>query len=168
MSLQKSILCIIEPDRRGFEVLQLAWQQAQRQGAYLIAAHIVDALSSFEADGIPSLTPQQLCVALAEAATDRINIMLAELRATAQLIVAIGPSQSTALHLALTSQADLVMVGAHSPFGLVALQGVTHYPFSVMTVAVQRHWNPLQRLSLSAFRPAKRKLKLLPLPHQPV
>ena len=66
------ILCVIDPDARGEQVLQLAWEHARRHSASLLTAHVVDYHTGFESDHAPFMSPTELAAGLAEAASRRI------------------------------------------------------------------------------------------------
>jgi len=140
------ILCVIDPDERGEQVLRLAWEHARRHGAELLTAHVVDYHTGFESDHVPFLSPAELVTGLAQAACQRIRAMLEKIHPAGNLWVEAGPARQTVIALANDCGADLVIVGSHSPFGLQTTQARTppsHFPFEVLTVQVRRSWNPL-------------------------
>lgn len=140
------ILCVIDPDARGEQVLQLAWEHARRHSAVLLTAHVVDYHTGFESDHAPFMSPTELATGLAEAATRRIRAMLDKIHPSGNLWVEVGPERQTVIALANDCGADLVIVGSHSPFGLRTTQARTvphHFPFEVLTVQVRRSWNPM-------------------------
>ena len=143
------ILCVIDPDARGEQVLQQAWELARRQSAALLTAHVVDYHTGYESDHAPYMSPTELAAGLAEAASRRIRAMLDKIHPAGNLWVEVGPERHTVIELASDCQADLVIVGSHSPFGLRTTQAHTpphHLPFEVLTVEVRRSWNPMQWL----------------------
>jgi nucleotide-binding universal stress UspA family protein len=140
------ILCVIEPDARGEQVLQLASEHARRHSAALLTAHVVDYHTGFESDHAPFMSPTELAAGLAEAASRRIRAMLDKIHPQGNLWVEVGPERQTVIGLANDCGADLVIVGSHSPFGLRTTQARTaphHFPFEVLTVQVRRSWNPM-------------------------
>lgn len=145
----KNILCVIDPDARGEQVLQLAWEHARRHCAALLTAHVVDYHTGYESDHVPFLSPNELAAGLAQAATRRIRAMLDRIHPAGNLWVEIGPEKQSVIALANDCGADLVIVGSHSPYGLRTTQAHTpphHFPFEVLTVEVKRRWNPMQWL----------------------
>jgi nucleotide-binding universal stress UspA family protein len=144
MSQIRRILCVIDPDARGEQVLRLASTHAQRTGAELMTAHVVDYHTGFESSHAPFLSPTQLNAELAGAAFQRIRVMLDKIRAGGKLRVEVGPPRETVIDMATEFAADLVIVGVHSPFGLRTTQANTvpdRFPFEVLTVHVKRSWN---------------------------
>lgn len=140
------ILCVIDPDTRGEQVLRLAWEHARRHAASLLTAHVVDYHTGFESDHAPFLSPAALTTGLAQAASQRIRAMLEKIHPAGNLWVEVGPARQTVIGLAQDCGADLVIVGSHSPFGLWTTQADTpphHFSFEVLTVEVKRSWNPL-------------------------
>jgi universal stress protein A len=140
------ILCVIDPDARGEQVLQLAWEHARRHSAALLTAHVVEYHTGFESDHVPFMSPTELATGLAEAASQRIRAMLDKIHPAGNLWVEVGPERQTVIDLANDSGTDLVIVGSHSPFGLRTTQARTapyHFPFEVLTVQVKRSWNPM-------------------------
>jgi len=146
----KSILCVIDPDARGEQVLQLAWEHARRHSAALLTAHVVDYHTGFESDHAPFMSPTELVAGLAQAASRRIRAMLDRIHPEGNMWVEVGPERATVIELASDCGADLVIVGSHSPFGLRTTQSRTpphHFPFEVLTVEVRRSWNPMHWLN---------------------
>ena len=144
MSQIRRILCVIDPDARGEQVLRIASTHARRTGAELLTAHVVDYHTGFESSHAPFLSPTQLNAELAGAASDRIRAMLSKINAGGKLRVEVGPPRETVIEMANEFGADLVMVGAHSPFGLRTTQAnkaPDRFPFEVLTVHVKRSWN---------------------------
>ncbi len=144
MSQIRRILCVIDPDARGEQVLRLASAHARRTGAELMTAHVVDYLTGFESSHAPFLSPTQLNAELASAAFQRIRAMLRKINPGGKLRVEVGPPRETVVELANESGADLVIVGAHSPFGLRTSQANTapdRFPFEVLTVHAKRSWS---------------------------
>ena len=151
MTTCQRILCVIDPDQRGEQVLRQAVAYAQKQGAEWIAAHVVDYHTGFESDHIPFLTPTQLRLELAAAAAQRIGTMLKDIHGTTgPLLIEIGPARDTVLKIARLLQVDLVMVGSYSPFGLTTMAPHSppeHLPFAVITLRSPRwFWSPLRLL----------------------
>lgn len=145
----KNILCVIDPDARGEQVLQQAWEHARRHSAALLTAHVVDYHTGYESDHAPFMSPTELAAGLAQAASRRIRTMLDRIHPAGNLWVEVGPERHTVIELANDCAADLVIVGSHSPFGLRTTQAHTpphHYPFEVLTVEVKRSWNPMHWL----------------------
>jgi len=145
----KRILCVIDPDRHGEQLLRQAVQHAERCGARLLTAHVVDHHTGYESDHIPFVTPAELSTALAKAAQQRIRAMLDRLYPQGNLWVEVGAARRTVVELATACEADLVIVASHSPFGLHTSQALTpphRWPFEVVTLQVRRHWNPLNLL----------------------
>jgi hypothetical protein len=146
MNQCQRILCVIDPNARGEQVLQQACEYARRHSAALLTAHVVDYHTGFESDHAPFLSPTELATGLAEAATRRIRAMLEKIHPAGNLWVEVGPERQTVIGLAGDCAADLVIVGSHSPFGLRTTQAHTpphHFPFEVLTVEVRRSWNPM-------------------------
>jgi len=144
MSQFRRILCVIDPDARGEQVLRLAWTHAQRTGAELLTAHVVDYHTGFESSHVPFLSPTQVNDELAGAAFRRIQAMLYTIMPGGKLRVDVGPLRETVIEMAYEFRPDLVIVGAHSPFGLRTTQANTapdRLPFEVLTVHTKRSWN---------------------------
>ena len=141
-----NILCVIDPDTRGEQVLQLAWEHARRHSATLLTAHVVDHHTGFESDHVPFMSPAELATGLAQAASQRIRAMLEKIHPAGNLWVEVGQERQSVIRLANDCEANLVIVGSHSPFGLRTTQAHTpphHFPFEVLTVQVRRSWNPM-------------------------
>lgn len=143
------VLCILDPDARGEQVLRQAAALARRLDAPLALAHFVEHGTGCEADHFPFLTPRALNEALAQAARERLVGMLAALHLTGTLWVEVRSCRSGAIRLALQIGAGLVVLGAHSPCGLAPGQagsGPEPLPFDVLRVQVRRdrgawrHW----------------------------
>ena len=142
----KNILCVIDPDARGEQVLRLAWEHARRHSAALLTAHVVDYHTGFESDHAPFMSPTELATGLAQAASERIRAMLDKIHPSGNLWVEVGPARQTVVELANECGAELVIVGSHSPFGLQTTQAHTpphRFPFEVLTVQVRHSWNPM-------------------------
>lgn len=145
----RTIACVIDPDSRGEQLLTQAAAHARRLGARLVAAHFVDHHTGFESDHIPFLAPAELNEALAKAAVERIRAMLDQIDPAASVWVEVGSPRRCAIELAINSGAELVIVGAHNPFGLSTGQAGSppdHLPFEVLSIPVRRNWNPLSLL----------------------
>jgi nucleotide-binding universal stress UspA family protein len=137
------ILCVIDPDARGEQVLRLAWEHARRHSAALLTAHVVDYHTGFESDHAPFLSPAELATGLAQAASQRIRAMLEKIHPSGNLWVEVGPAWQTVIGLANECGADLVIVGSHSPFGLQTTQAHTPpHRSHGSSVQVRRSWNP--------------------------
>lgn len=67
----RPVLCILDPDARGEQVLRQAAALARRLDSPLVLAHFVEHDAGFEADHVPFLTPRALNEALAEVARTR-------------------------------------------------------------------------------------------------
>jgi hypothetical protein len=70
--------------------------------------------------------------------------MLRQIHPGGKLRVEVGPSRETVVEIANEFGADLVIVGAHSAFGLRTTQAKTapyRFPFEVLTVHTKRSWN---------------------------
>ncbi len=151
----RRILCIIDPDARGEQILTQAVAYARQHGAEWVTAHIVDHHTGFESDHVPFLTPMELNLELAAAAAERIGAMLKRIHnVTGPLIIEIGPARATVLKMARLLEVDLVMVGAHSPYGLVTrapFSSPDEFPFAVITLQARRSWNPLKLLRMESF-----------------
>lgn len=150
MSPCRRILCVIDPDARGEQVLTQAVAHARQHNAEWIAAHVVDHHTGFESDHIPFLTPTELNLELAAVAAERIGAMLKKIHdATGPLLIEMGPARATVVKMAKMLGVDLVMVGAHSSYGLVTMAPFSapdELPFAVITLHTRRQWNPLQML----------------------
>lgn len=144
MNQIRRILCVIDPDARGEQVLRLAATHAQRTGAELMTAHVVDYHTGFESSHAPFLSPTQVNAELAGAAFRRIQAMLHKINPASKLRIEVGPPRETVIEMATEYGADLVIVGAHSPFGLRTTQARSapdQFPFEVLTVHAKRAWN---------------------------
>ncbi len=140
----RPVLCILDPDARGEQVLLQAAALARRLDSPLALAHFVEHDAGFEADHVPFLTPRAMNEALAEAARERLGAMLARLHPTASLWVEVAPCRPGAIRLARQLGAGLVVLGAHSPCGLATGQagtGPEPLPFDVLRVEVRPHWD---------------------------
>ncbi|CAK0748615.1 putative Universal stress protein [Gammaproteobacteria bacterium] len=151
----RRILCVIDPDARGEQILTQAVAYARQHGADWVAAHVVDHHTGFESDHIPFLTPMELNLELAAAAAERIAAMLKRIHdATGPLLIEIGPARATVLKMARLLEVDLVMVGSHSSYGLVTrapFSDPEKLPFAVITLQARRSWNPLRLLRMESF-----------------
>ncbi len=144
----RPVLCILDPDARGEQVLRQAAALARRLDSPLVLAHFVEHDAGFEADHVPFLTPRALNEALAEVARVRLRDLLAELHLTASLWVEVRPCRAGAIRLALQLGAGVVVLGAHSPCGLASGQagtGPEPLPFDVLRVQVRRHRDAWRR-----------------------
>jgi hypothetical protein len=136
----RPVLCILDPDARGEQVLLQAAALARRLDSPLALAHFVEHDAGFEADHVPFLTPRALNEALAEVARERLGAMLTALHPAPTLWVEVGPCRPSAIRLALQLGAGLVVLGAHSPCGLAtgpAGIGPDSLPFDVLRVQVR-------------------------------
>ena len=153
----RPLLCILDPDARGEQVLRQAAALARRLDAPLALAHFVEHGTGCEADHVPFLTPRALNEALAQAARERLAGMLARLHLTGSIWVEVRPCRAGAIRLALQMGAGVVVLGAHSPCGLatgLAGSGTEPWPFDVLRVEVRRDRGAWQRWIESLIGPA--------------
>jgi len=155
MNTCKRILCVIDPNTRGEHILNQAAAYARQHGAEWVVAHVVDHHTGFESNHIPFLTPTELNLELAAVAAKRIGAMLKKIHdATGPLLIEVGPARATVLKMARILEVDLVMVGTHSPYGLVTrapFSSPDDFPFAVITLRAPWSWSPLQLFRTDPF-----------------
>lgn len=121
MSAYRRVICAVDQSGQRTEVLRRALSFARGMGAQLAVVSVVDYKPGFESGQYPIMTPSEFKRETVRHATAQLREQLAWLDGghAAEVMVAAGETRKTLIEMATSWRADLVVVGAHAPLGLV-------------------------------------------------